>query len=73
MLPFTAIHRQLHRVTGSETEGLVTMQQRLHVVVPRLQFRKAAHRITKGAFIHQHFLPRLHSVHVHAKDHLRVR
>src|SRR5215813_3851860 len=73
MLPFSAIHRQLHRMPVRPFEGLVLMQQRLNPVSPGGNFSQAFSRIAEDRAINKSLLSRLQPVNVNAEDLLSLR
>ena len=59
LLPFPAVHGKLHHVAIGAAEGLVLVEQRLHVVGPRGQLPQAVQRKAEDAPIHDRLLTRL--------------
>jgi hypothetical protein len=72
MLALAAIHGQLDGVSVGAMEGLVAVQERLHGVLARRDFRKAPARIAEDLPVDHRFLSRLQAVHIDAEDQLRV-
>ena len=73
MLTFTAVHGEFDRVAVGAMEGLVSVQDDLHVVFPRLNIAQIAHRVPKRRFAEHDRLARMHRIHIHPKHHLRLR
>src|SRR5688572_10430746 len=55
LLPFATIHRQLDCMPIGSLKSFITMQQSLHPVVPRLQFRETLDRVTECVRVNDSF------------------
>ena len=73
MLTFTPVHGEFDRVAVGAMEGLVTVQDDLHVVFPRRNVAQIANRVPKRRFADHNRLAGTHRIHIHPKHHLGLR
>src|SRR5262245_13788128 len=73
MLPFSAIHRQLHRTPVRPFECFVLMQQRLNPVSPGRNLSQAFPRVAEDGAVDKSLLPRLQAVNVNPENLLSLR